>query len=132
MAAAGSTTAGTNDPSVKTWTWTVESALAAGNASGALDLRGMESVEWFPSSITGYASGTFAVGLSHGAGGEGLLAEDAGRHKRSAYGATNLAGYCINPPPNARLYVTVLGTTPTAVTMVVVARAASNTPRNAT
>lgn len=133
MATVGTTTQSTNDPSCKAWTWTVSSGLAAGNASDALDLRGMEIVEWWPTSITGYSSGNFTVGLAASAAGAGLSTEDAGRSKRSVYtSASNLTGYVILPPNTGYLFVTVLGTTPTAVTINIVARAAARTGRSAT
>lgn len=132
MAEVGTTVAGINDPSVKTWTWTVASGLAAGNASGPLDLRGMESVRWYVTSITGYVSGNHVIGASLDATTSGALSNDPGDHIRSIYTANPVAGYVRHPPPTMHLLIITLGTTPTAVTVKIVARGASNRPRNAT
>lgn len=128
MAQIGTLTAVINSPEIKTWTWVVASEAAAGASSPVLDLRGMDMVEWFVSSVTGLSSGTFETSLAFEQAGNGILPDDARQVRMASTATVNASGSCAAPPPNAFLYVTGLGTTPSAWTIKIVAWKISGKP----
>lgn len=107
MALNGTTTVNKRGHSLLKVTWAVTENAAALDVSDEINFMGYSYAEWHIAAAPGYSSGDLKIGLCIEADGDGLIAEDDGRHLRALKSTTTLneSGYLVMPPPIARLTV---------------------------